>query len=133
MVVYNFRFLLSTLTTWEDSPLIIGTRYQLLNWFFPVLDFNFKDRLSRLFNLSNKVPRNCFQCMLYFRVPNEIQKQPPRGFLKKRCSENVQQIDRGTLMPKCDFNKFAKQLYWNCTSAWVFSCKIPAYFQNTFS
>ena len=111
MVVYNFRFLLSTLTTWEDSPLIIGTRYQLLNWFFPVLDFNFKDRLSRLFNLSNKVPRNCFQCMLYFRIPNEIQKQPPRGFLKKRCSENVQQIDRGTLMPKCDFNKFAKQLY----------------------
>ena len=35
-------------------------------------------------------------------------------------------------MPKCDFNKVALQLYWNHTSAWVFSCKFAAYFQNTF-
>ena len=28
--------------------------------------------------------------------------------------------------------KFLKQLYWNHTSAWVFSCKFAAYFQNTF-
>ena len=26
-----------------------------------------------------------------------------------------------------------KQLYWNHTSAWVFSCKFAIYFQNTFS
>ena len=32
------------------------------------------------------------------------QKQPPRGVFKKRCSENMQQIYRGTPMPKCDFN-----------------------------
>ena len=36
-------------------------------------------------------------------------------------------------MPKCDLNKVAKQLYLNRTSAWVFSCKFAAYFQNTFS
>ena len=35
-------------------------------------------------------------------------------------------------MSKCDFDKVAKQLYWNCTSAWVFFCKFAAYFQNTF-
>ena len=29
----------------------------------------------------------------------------------ERCSENMQQIYRGTPMPKCDFNKVAKQLY----------------------
>ena len=29
-------------------------------------------------------------------------------------------------MPKCDFNKVAKQLYSNHTSAWVFSCKFAA-------
>ena len=52
-----------------------------------------------------------------------IQKQPFRGVPKKRCSENKQQIYRRTPMPKCDFNKVAKQLYWNHTSAWVFSCK----------
>ena len=32
-------------------------------------------------------------------------------FLKKRCSENMQQICRRTPMPKCDFNKATLQLY----------------------
>ena len=45
----------------------------------------------------------------------------------------MQQICRRTPMPKCDFNKAAKQLYWNHTSVWVFSCKFAAYFQNSFS
>ena len=36
-----------------------------------------------------------------------IQKQPSRGVLRKRCSENMQQIYRRTPMPKCDFNKVA--------------------------
>ena len=36
-------------------------------------------------------------------------------------------------MPKCDFNKVAKQLYRNYTSAWVYSCKFAAYFQNMIS
>ena len=37
-----------------------------------------------------------------------------------------------TPISKCDFNKMAKELYWNHTSAWVFPCKFTAYFQNTF-
>ena len=40
----------------------------------------------------------------------KVQKQPLRGVLRKRCSENMQQIYRGTPMPKCDFNKVALQL-----------------------
>ena len=32
------------------------------------------------------------------------QKQPSRVVLKKRFSENMQQIYRGTLMSKCDFS-----------------------------
>ena len=40
-----------------------------------------------------------------------IQKQPFRGVLLKRCSENMQQIYRRTPIPKYDFNKVAKQLY----------------------
>ena len=59
-----------------------------------------------------------------------FEKQPFRGVLRKRCSENMQQIYR-TPIPKCDFNKVAKQLYWNRTSIWVFFCKFAAYFQNT--
>ena len=35
-------------------------------------------------------------------------------------------------IPKCDFNKVAKQLYWNCTLAWMFSRKLAVYSQNTF-
>ena len=36
-----------------------------------------------------------------------VQKQQPTGVLKKRCSENMQQIYRRAPMPKCDFNKAA--------------------------
>ena len=38
-------------------------------------------------------------------------KQLSRGVLRKRCSENVQQIYRRTPMPKCDFNKAALRFY----------------------
>ena len=61
------------------------------------------------------------------------QKQPSRGFLKKRYSENTKQIYRRTLVPNCDFNKVAKQLYWNHSTARMFSCKSAVYFQKTFS
>ena len=40
-----------------------------------------------------------------------IQMQPFRSVLGKRCSENMQQIYRKTLIPKCDFNKV---VYYNC-------------------
>ena len=36
-----------------------------------------------------------------------FQKQPPKGVLRKRSSENMQQIYRRTPMLKCDFNKVA--------------------------
>ena len=42
---------------------------------------------------------------------SKVQKQPFRGVLKRRSSENMQQIYRRTPMPNCDFNKAAKQLY----------------------
>ena len=64
---------------------------------------------------------------------NEKQKQPSGRVLNKRFSENMQQIYRKTPMPKCDFNRVDLQLYWNHTSAWVFSSKSAAYFQSTFS
>ena len=40
-----------------------------------------------------------------------LQKQPSRGDLKKKCSENMQQIYRRTPIPKCNVNKVALQLY----------------------
>ena len=38
------------------------------------------------------------------------QKQPSRGVLRKRYSENMQQTYRRTTMLKCDFNKVEKHL-----------------------
>ena len=68
-----------------------------------------------------------------------VQMQPSIAVLIKRWSKNkyiknknMQQIYRRTPMLKYDFNKLAKQLYWNHTSAWVLSCKFAIYFQNIF-
>ena len=52
------------------------------------------------------------------------------GVLRKKYSKNMQQMYRRTPTPKCNFNKVAKELYWNYTSAWVFSRKFLAYFRN---
>ena len=51
----------------------------------------------------------------------------------KRSSENIQQIYRIRPMSKCDFHKVAMQVYWNHTSAWMFSCKFTTYFRTPFT
>ena len=51
---------------------------------------------------------------------NKNQKQSSRGILRKRCSENMQQ-------------SYMRTPVFSHTSAWVFSCKFAACFQNTFS
>ena len=43
-------------------------------------------------------------------MASTLQKQPSRGVLKRRCSENMKQIYRRTLIPKCDSNKVAMHL-----------------------
>ena len=63
---------------------------------------------------------------------NMQQKQPSIDVLIKSCSENMPQTYRRTLISKYDFSKVAKQLYWNHTSVWLFSCKFAVYFENTF-
>ena len=54
-------------------------------------------------------------------------------FNEKTLSEDYYFNYTETPIPKCDLNKVAKQLYWNHTSAWVFSHRFAAYFYNTFS
>ena len=53
-------------------------------------------------------------------------------FSSEKFYEDMHKIYRKTPMPKCDFNKVARQLSRNRTSALVLSCKFAAYFQNTF-
>ena len=49
-----------------------------------------------------------------------IPKQPSRGVLRKRCSENMQQIYKRTPIPKCGFNEvasnFIKIALWDVCS-----------------
>ena len=60
-----------------------------------------KTLLHTFLSLVFKVVEN-LQCIL------KDQKEPSRGVLQKRCSENMQQIYRRTAIPKCDFKKVAK-------------------------
>ena len=90
--------------------------------------------LKLLQNLENYHIRSyCLIILDFMEQYHNQQKQPSRHVLRKSCFENMQQIYRRIPMPKCNFNRVAKQLYWNHTSAWVFSCKFVAYFQNSFS
>ena len=61
---------------------------------------------------------------------SKLQQQLSRGVLRKKCSENMQQIYRRILIPKCDFNNVALQFYWNCTTTWVFFCKFWCIFSD---
>ena len=41
--------------------------------------------------------------LICIRTLNKLQNRPSRGVLRKRCSENIQQIYERTLMPKCGY------------------------------
>ena len=85
-------------------------------------------------NLDSGVITNAYDTT---RKEAALQRCSRKRCFRERCSEKMQQIYRRTPMPKCDFNKvakqFSKQFYWNRTLAWVFSTKFAAYFQNIFS
>ena len=74
----------------------------------------------------------CNHCNINLHSKLHTKKQPCKGVLIKSCSEKLQQIYRKKPMPKCVFNKVAKQLYWNLTLAWVFSCKFVQFFRTAF-
>ena len=64
---------------------------------------------------------------------SNIEKQSLKGVLVKRCSKNMQQINRKIPIRKYNFYRVSKQLYFgNHTSARVISCNFAAYVHNTF-
>ena len=65
--------------------------------------------VNLLYIFRKPFPKNTHRGLIPHNKVN-FQKQPPRGVLRKRCSENMQQIYRRTPMPKCDFNKVALQV-----------------------
>ena len=91
-------------------------RYLVNNHFYKRCEstYQFSENIGKIFEkllykgvlFEKQIPFGC-AC----KTLSNIQKQPPRGVLRKRCPEDIQQIYRRTPMPKCDSNKFAKQLY----------------------
>ena len=61
-----------------------------------------------------------------------FQKHPYRGVLRKGCSENMHHFYRRTPTLKCDFNKVAKQFYWNRTSVWCSPINLLHIFRTPF-
>ena len=104
--------------------LIFVLIYFFLFWF--ILSFYYRFISGQTSNIFLNALKARFDLLLC------IRKQPSRGVLRRKCSEDMQQNYRRTPMSKYDFNKVALQLYWNSTVTWVFSCKFAAYFQNTF-
>ena len=100
----------------------------MISWFPFLCLVNKMIKLVLLISITS-----IFDCSLVSMKTAFSRNSHPKVFLGKGVSENMQQIYRRTSMPKCDFNKVAKQLNWNHFWAWVFSCKFAAYFQNTFS
>ena len=61
-----------------------------------------------LFKINNEIRR--IRCEICSKLKILALRCSYRCFYK-RCSENIQQIYKRMPMPKCDFNKVAKQLY----------------------
>ena len=58
-----------------------------------------------------------------------IQKQLSRGVFRKLYSENLQPIYKKTTMPKSDFNKVEKHLWW--TASDFFFCSVQSRLPHT--
>ena len=74
-----------------------------------------------------------FVVNLVCRFDCNIQVQQSTGVLRKRCSENIQQIYRRSPMPKCEqLEHKVEQLYWDRTSAWVIPVNLLYIFRTPF-
>ena len=70
-----------------------------------------KDKLLTVISGGNFFPSkrgDFMRVVLPTRIPSQLF---CKRILRKRCSENMQQVYRRTPMPKCDFDKVVLQLY----------------------
>ena len=103
-------------------------------YFFSPLTYNDRITLLKSYNCGVALLNRCCCRISTFTTCNyqtylnilstRNEKIYPEGFMYTNVSEAGIQ--------RCSYEKAVKQLYWNHTSAWVFSSKFTAYFQNTF-
>ena len=91
-----------------------------------VEDYNFQNQFQQ-----TEEDFSCEKDYVFVALWKDFQKQPLRGVLEKRCSENVQQIYRRTPMPKCDFNKVEIALRHGCSTVNLLHIFRTSFQQNT--
>ena len=106
----------------------------------------FNNHVNTFYLAWHKVKKSCFRCILSKVMINFACSVMGKPFLailedlKLKFSFGAsaptmvgpKNLYSRKTVPKCDFNKVTRQLYWNHTLARLFSCKFAAYFQNTF-
>ena len=63
--------------------------------------------------------------MINYMSRGKVRRGCPVVFFEKRCSENMQQIDRRTPMLKCDFNATLLKLYFDMGVLLSICCILP--------
>ena len=130
----NKTLVIAAKTTKKQIPRFFGPlHFSLISSLSPINFFRyciwdqvFKTGLSKFFKgcLPQTLPSPLLNT-LFIQDPVKhlqcSQKQPFRGVLKTRYSQNIQQIYRRIPMPKCDFNKVAKQHRRFCVNSANFS------------
>ena len=87
----GIRFCITWLVLLNHKKLVPKNQFQIKN-------------PSHLNNLRKEFVQNVQEIIVYvWTWERFVQKQPSRGVLRKRYSENMQQIYMKTPMPKCDF------------------------------
>ena len=100
------RFIVKSLRSNHPQKIIIGhININSIRYKFDILKPMLTEVLDILMISETKVNDSFPEAQFY------TQKQPPSGVLRKRCFGNMQQVYRRTHMPKCNFNKVAKQRY----------------------
>ena len=129
------KFVLWLIKTWNEflKANLFWDRKSQLYWFllskifhhykpyfkFFVSCYSFLYFLIYVINFDKYFPKQFWLNTLPGTSSGFLFLEQSRRVLTKRCPENMQQIYGRTPIPKCDFNKAAKQLYWNHFLAWV--------------
>ena len=84
---------------------IVKLNIFLIYIYISYFDANLQNQFETNLKESTNSMDLSYRCSCINLYQYHKQKQPFRGVLRKRHSENMQQVYRRTPMPKCDFNK----------------------------
>ena len=113
----------------NEQHLSLSGTFCFILMFITVPEFNVKCNVNSMLysSINDQILFFMSSVIVWFILLYIFRSTRPEVFFRK----TVLKIWR-TPMPKHDFNKVAKQLYWNCISARMFWSKFGTYFQKNF-